>query len=124
MTEVIGGLLVPVDATARWAGLPRPDRETLNALYGLIGCSSVSVVAVCREVHMWVDEDGPCTRREVNPLASYIAAQLGEAYTIIGPAVLTGGADSHGQTMSLSDEARGRIMAYIAEWYVARMVQP
>lgn len=79
----------------------------LTALYRLIGCRTVDVVALTDGVDMWLDEEGMLAADpDVNLPATGVAASFGLTHQpYFGTAVFTGGPDEEGNVTSLSATA-------------------
>lgn len=78
-----------------------PAGRVLEGLYRVIGCRCVDVVRLGEGLDMWVDDEGM-----INGTASGPATRLARSYGHIwqpyfGVAVVTGGADPEGNTLSL-----------------------
>lgn len=92
--------------------------NVLQALYELIGCSSVDVVRLTPEIDMWVDDEGLLRTHtpRINQLASYIATRFGFAFQLYaGTAVFSGGVDKGGYTRSVGQEARKALLDLVDE---------
>jgi hypothetical protein len=92
--------------------------NVLQALYELIGCSSVDVLRLTPEIDMWVDDEGLLQAHppRINQLASYIATRLGFPFQLYaGTAVFSGGVDEAGYTWSLSKAARQTLIDLVDE---------
>lgn len=76
--------------------------RVLEDLYGLIGCRSVDVVRLGESLDMWVDDEGMLVGAASRP-ATRLAREYGFVWQpYYGVAVLTGGADRDGNTLSLA----------------------
>jgi hypothetical protein len=92
--------------------------NVLQALYELIGCSSVDVVRLTPEIDMWVDDEGLVKAHppRINQVASYIATRFGFPFQLYaGTAVFSGGADKAGYTLPLSAAARQALTDLVDE---------
>lgn len=90
---------------------PDDPGGVLRSMYDLLQCTTVDAVRLADDLTMWVDDEGLYTG-QVNPLASYIANQLGfrnvsvfggpESY--YGAVLFLGGADPAGNTTGLTEQ--------------------
>jgi hypothetical protein len=77
-------------------------RKLQNAVGGLI-----QPVDFGNEVTMWVNEEGLLIESmELNWIATNLAREIGYETPMMGDVVFTGGSDSEGDTMALSEQAR------------------
>lgn len=112
-------LLVRVDGATEEVDLPG-DKRNLDVMYEAMKCSRVDVVRIVEAapgrpgLDMWIDDDGLFTKSP-NIVASAIVAMItgraSEYY--FGDVLFTGGADSEGDTLSLT-RMQGEILAEVA----------
>ena len=94
-------------------------REPLIGLYKAIDCTTVDVVRLAPDLHMWVDDEGMLKEADVNLVATVIADALGRGgQPYYGGVVFTGGADEEGETQPISAERA----AMLAKW-AARILE-
>ncbi|WP_260608971.1 DUF3846 domain-containing protein [Streptomyces sp. WAC 01325] len=77
------------------------DAERRAVMRATLRCDLFDVVALTRQWDMWIDDEG-LYNHPVNPAATALARRFGfthQAY--YGPALLTGGPDSEGNTLPL-----------------------
>lgn len=92
---------------ARW--VPEASGGVLDQLQAAVG-GCVDVVALHPDLDMWVHDEGlyACA---LNPVASLLAAALGHArQPYCGTVVFTGGADTAGRTLGLTQRAAGELV--------------
>ena len=94
--------------------------NALKGLYLAIECSTVDVVQLTPDLHMWVDDEGMLKEEpEVNLVATVIADSLGRGtQPYYGTVVFTGGADEEGETQPISAD----LAAMLAKW-AARIIE-
>jgi hypothetical protein len=79
-----------------------------NTVQGMIECVSLS-----ENEDMWCNENGISERRPLNMVASAIYSETFNAGNpILGNVIITGGVDSKGETLGLSDKLVEKWMAY------------
>ena len=95
-------------------------REPLIGMYKAIDCTTVDVVRLAPDLHMWVDDEGMLKDGvEVNLVATVIADVFGRGgQPYYGGVVFTGGADEEGETQPISAERA----AMLAKW-AARILE-
>jgi hypothetical protein len=102
MTKSIRVMTLPVEGAAEFTELPA---ETLSAdLNRLVG-GYFQCIPLVDGIHLWVNEDGKGIGLAPNANAQALwdaVYGFGTDY-VVGEAVLTGGADRHGNTLGLSD---------------------
>lgn len=85
------------------------DDDLLDLFYATIGCRYVETGPAIGDaegtrLYFWLDEEGKLERRPINPRATALAHALGwSADLLVGPVVLTGGADPEGNTLGLTN---------------------
>lgn len=82
--------------------LPNTQLEQVQKAVGGL----VQAIGFDDDLTMWLNEEGKMLKLPHNPMAQYLwDNQFGEGTDyIVGDMVLTGGADSEGETISLSDK--------------------
>ncbi|THA53268.1 DUF3846 domain-containing protein [Streptomyces sp. A1136] len=116
MTIATFALLVTPEAEVIPVDLPADTGERLTAMYSLIHCDNVDVVALTDQLDMWLDDEGLYTQR-VNPLATLFAGRFGRTYqSYHGPVLLTGGANSEGDTLPLTKDQVLALLASLADF--------
>lgn len=78
-----------------------PSRGILDALHDAIDCDTVDAVPLSPTIAMWLDDTGALTK-PINETATVLARAYGRTQLYFGNAVLTGGIDAEGNTLSLS----------------------
>jgi hypothetical protein len=84
----------------------------------------VQAVEVATDLTMWCNEEGKMFGLAHNPYAQFMWDKAYGAHTdyIVGDIVLTGGADSEGDTLGLTDEQVGIVYAIVKK--VQEFTQP
>lgn len=89
--------------------------DHLKIMYEAIGCSSVDVVALTTGIDMWLDDEG-MVAREINLPATLLARRFGWVnQPYFGPVLLTGGADTAGDTLPLSRAKAVALLTALAD---------
>ncbi|MFD3814339.1 DUF3846 domain-containing protein [Streptomyces rubiginosohelvolus] len=97
-------LRIQADGRFELIDWPQPG-GTLNTLLAAIGCRTVDAVTVSTDLTMWVDDEGIVTGLPVNGGATALyAAHKPPHQTYHGTVVITGGADSNGDTLPLTTD--------------------
>ncbi|MFJ2060396.1 DUF3846 domain-containing protein [Streptomyces sp. NPDC087908] len=115
MTLAPTALLITPEAEVIPVDLPGDSGARLTAMYSLMRCDQVDVVALTDQVDMWLDDNGFYTQ-PVNPVATLLARRFGRTYQDYhGPVLLTGGADDEGETLPLNRDKMLAILAALAD---------
>lgn len=95
---------LPTDPTADIEVLSVPSDDLADRLHTL--CAGYfETVRLQGDVHVWLNEDGKGLGLPFNARAQTVwEHSYGRTDMLVGPAVLTGGADAAGDTLGLSDE--------------------
>jgi hypothetical protein len=102
--------LVRVDGSTEMVDLPGDSSGNLTAMYKAMGCDCVDVIRLvqtapgCPGLDMWIDDNGMFTK-EPNVIATILAAAIDGgviSQPVFGDVLLTGGADSEGDTLPLT----------------------
>lgn len=82
----------------------KPGQDRLNFLQTLVE-GLIECVALDQTTELWVNEEGLFRGDfQVNATATDLARfKTGLGYTLVGPAVITGGVDREGNTLSVTD---------------------
>ncbi|MYS39657.1 uncharacterized protein DUF3846 [Streptomyces sp. KhCrAH-43] len=102
-TETRHALLVRPDGF--FQVLDWPGESSLQTLYRAIDCRAVDVADITPTLSMWVDDEGAINGCRVNVPATHLFQAHGtprQAY--FGNAVFTGGTDSRGDTLGLTQD--------------------
>ncbi|MFD0269554.1 DUF3846 domain-containing protein [Streptomyces sp. NPDC127106] len=111
MTIAPTALLITPEAEVIPVDLPSDSGDRLTAMYSLMRCDQVDVVALTDQLDMWLDDNGLYTQ-PVNPMATLLARRFGRTYqNYHGHVLLTGGADDEGETLPLD---RDKVLAVLA----------
>ncbi|MCZ4098090.1 DUF3846 domain-containing protein [Streptomyces sp. H39-C1] len=103
MNRTPGALLITPEADIIPIDLPGSD-DRLVVMRAVIRCERVDVVALTNRLDMWLDDEG-VYNHPVNKVATLLAMRFGFAWQEYhGPVLLTGGADSEGETVPLSKD--------------------
>ncbi|GAP61340.1 hypothetical protein AHiyo1_50330 [Arthrobacter sp. Hiyo1] len=99
----IRALLIPVDTEQPLRIVEIPESESLAQLQALVE-GYVECIDLQHGVTSWLNEEGKLTGLQYNPRSQRLYLEAyGPADILVGPAVLTGGADDQGSTLGLSD---------------------
>ncbi|MFI0743431.1 DUF3846 domain-containing protein [Streptomyces sp. NPDC021100] len=110
MTHTPDALLVTPQADFVPINLPGDTESRLVVLRSVLRCDYVDVVALTSQLDMWLDDEG-LYNHPVNRIATALAARFGFVYQDYhGPVLLTGGADSEGDTLPLT---RDKLLALL-----------
>lgn len=95
-------LLIPVDGATQLTELPQDDIRVLSALVG----GTFQCVPIAAGISLWLNEEGKGLGLPWNQHAQILWDRTFGAGTdyIVGPAVLTSGADDEGDTLGITDE--------------------
>ncbi len=102
--------IIRQDGTTEPVELP-DNGPGLSAMYAAIGCSLVDVVRVLEAkpgrpgIDMWIADDESVSQAEPNKVASLLCGDIAEremATWLLGHVLVTGGADSEGDTLPLT----------------------
>lgn len=92
-------LVIPVEGPM--SEIEWPEGSQLDTLYRAIGCTTVTTVPAHDTITVWADDEGLLVAAPVlNPRASALCEQ-----PIVGTVVVSGPADSEGNTLPLSGRA-------------------
>lgn len=101
MTSTPGALLITPEGGIADISLPADPTERQAVMRAVIRCQRYDVVALTDRIDMWIDDEGLYTQ-PVNPLATLLARRFGFTWQPYhGPVLLTGGADTIGDTIPL-----------------------
>ncbi|TDU67823.1 DUF3846 domain-containing protein [Streptomyces sp. KS 21] len=115
MTFTPSALLITPDAEVIPVDLPADSGDRLTAMYSLMRCDQVDVVALTDQLDMWLDDNGLYTQ-PVNPIATLLARRFGRTYQDYhGPVLLTGGADEEGETLPLNKDKVLALLTSLAD---------
>jgi len=90
--------------------------HTLDELYRLIQCRWVDVVALDKNVDMWIDDEGMYANDEPNWATTTIAHAFGfVAQPYFGTAVFTGGVDEDGNSTPLDPQSLQKLTKALAD---------
>ncbi|MFE5342604.1 DUF3846 domain-containing protein [Isoptericola sp. NPDC056578] len=104
VTIDVDGELHVADWPAGEEGVYRHLRETIGG--------NLEVVRLADGLDMWVHDEG-LSSHQINPVASYLAAQFGyDHQPYFGPAAFTGGADEDGATRPLGHLMQAAVTAH------------
>ncbi len=97
--------------------------DSLNKLQTAVG-GWVQAIDLASDLSMWCNEEGKLTGLPHNPYAQYMWDKVFGAHTdyLVGDIVLTGGTDSEGETIGLTQEQVDIIKAVTAK--VQKFVEP
>jgi hypothetical protein len=94
---------IPVDPSDSLRLVEVPEDQTAEQIHQLVD-GWFQCVELDDDVHIWLNEDGKLRRMPWNQRAQILWDQrYGTTDILVGPAVLTGGADARGETLGLSD---------------------
>ena len=106
-------LVIGTDDTIEVIDLDGPD-GTLKILQNAVD-GWVQVVDLNPKLSIWVNEEGKMHGLPVNKLATVMFQKVfGQVDIMVGNAVLTGGTDSEGETLGLTDEQVERFQIIFA----------
>ncbi|MFF2053778.1 DUF3846 domain-containing protein [Leifsonia sp. NPDC058194] len=96
---------IPVDSSTTVRLVETTQDEIADRLHDLVE-GSFECVELNDDVHVWLNEEGKLRGMPWNPRAQRLWDQRYGSFTdvLVGPAVLTGGVDRHGDTLGLSPE--------------------
>lgn len=115
MTATPHALLLTTDAEVVEINLGADGRARLAAMYALLRCTSVDVVALTSQWDMWIDDEG-LYNHPVNPAASALARRFGFVHQPYhGPVLITGGADDEGDTLPLTRDSLRGLLATLGD---------
>lgn len=123
MSDYQGVLFTPGGAVSV---VQRPTHQnTLQWLYGTIGCHTVDVVELGDGLSLWLDDEGLLTQApRLNLPATALAASFGELRQgLYGPAVLLGGTNEDGDTLGLSEEMANGIVNRYGDPYASQFCE-
>jgi hypothetical protein len=112
--------LIKTDGTTEPVELPGDDN--LSAMYAAIGCRMVDVVRVLDArpgrpgIDMWIADDESVCKAEPNRVASFLCGSIADEHMatwLLGNVLVTGGADSEGDTLPLT-VAQDRAIEHLA----------
>lgn len=97
--------------------------DSLTTLQTAVG-GWVQAIDLASDLSMWCNEEGKLTGLPHNPYAQFMWDKVFGAHTdyIVGDVVLTGGTDSEGETIGLTQEQVDIIKAVTAK--VQKFVEP
>jgi hypothetical protein len=97
--------------------LPADTRSRLTVMYSILRCSAVDCVRPTSAIDMWIDDEGLYNHEdEPNIYATAFLAQFGQvAQMIMGPVLLTGGADEEGDTLPLTRDQLLAVFTKLAD---------
>lgn len=102
-TETRYALLVRPDGF--FQVLDWPGSSSLRTLYRAIDCRAVDVADITPKLSMWVDDEGIINGSGVNvPATSLFQRHRTPPQPYFGNAVFTGGTDSRGDTLGLTQD--------------------
>ncbi|MFD9047754.1 DUF3846 domain-containing protein [Streptomyces zaomyceticus] len=111
----MSALLITPKGEITLVELPADTGERLTAMYSLMRCDSVDVVALTNRLDMWLDDEG-LFRQPVNRLATLVARRFGWTYqSYHGAVLLTGGANEEGETLPLSEDKTRALLASLTD---------
>jgi hypothetical protein len=97
--------------------------DSLNKLQTAVG-GWVQAIDLASDLSMWCNEEGKLTGLPHNPYAQYMWDKVFGAHTdyLVGDIVLTGGTDSEGETIGLTQEQVDIMKLTVAK--VQKFVEP
>ncbi|MBM4617958.1 hypothetical protein GS534_24250 [Rhodococcus hoagii] len=116
-------MLLRTDGTTERIDLGKTDRQALDSLYSAIGCTTVDMIKLAPNLHLWVDDEalvgsdlltpagliegeekvGPVPNRYAGAIVTAVVQSiLGQE--LYGNVVFTAGADEEGNTMGLRSD--------------------
>jgi len=97
--------------------------DSLNKLQTAVG-GWVQAIDLSSDLSMWCNEEGKLTGLPHNPYAQYMWDKVFGAHTdyLVGDIVLTGGTDSEGETIGLTQEQVDIMKLTVAK--VQKFVEP
>ena len=97
--------------------------DSLNKLQTAVG-GWVQAIDLASDLSMWCNEEGKLTGLPHNPYAHYMWDKVFGAHTdyLVGDIVLTGGTDSEGETIGLTQEQVDIMKLTVAK--VQKFVEP
>ena len=97
--------------------------DSLNKLQTAVG-GWVQAIDLASDLSMWCNEEGKLTGLPHNPYAQYMWDKVFGAHTdyLVGDIVLTGGTDSEGETIGLTQEQVDMMKLTVAK--VQKFVEP
>lgn len=100
-------LVIPVTGHMSEIEWPAQSPDQLRALYRAIGCRTVTVIPGTHDtITVWADDDGLLIQApELNARASVLCRG-----PVVGTVVVSGGSDSDGDTLPLSDPAHMAVL--------------
>lgn len=113
-------LVIPADpaAPAHTVTWTRDD-DVLDLLCTHIGCSFVDLVTLAVDgapddtISLWCDDDGIPNKLRPNPRLTHLARGLGQPLHLFGTVVITGNADTDGNTLGLDPELLDQLHAAV-----------
>jgi Domain of unknown function (DUF3846) len=97
-------ILITPEADIVPIALPTDPGERQAVMRAVIRCDRYNVVALTTRLDMWIDDEG-IYNHPVNKLATALAVRHGFVWQPYhGPVLLTGGADSDGETVPLTTD--------------------
>lgn len=90
----------------------------LQGYYEAIGCKTMDLVRLDCDLDLWCDDEGLLNGSEENILATalrQIFHRVSYELPLTGNVVLTGGCDSEGETMPLTQQTRDRAVAVLEQ---------
>lgn len=91
------------------------EAGTLPLLQRAVG-GLVDVVALCRDLDMWINDEGLCHGMDLNHEATGIARLCGRVtQPYFGPVVFTGGPDEEGNTTPLQPDQAAALLELITQ---------
>lgn len=115
MTDELRLLVIPPDGSMSVV-TPKPNEDSLRMLYRAIGCTSVELIRLPRDIDMWVDEEGTFVEAPVSNL--YAAAIIGLLDPELAGLVIPVGTvvlakSSRASTVSLDAETASFVIALV-----------
>lgn len=108
-------VLIDTDGGISWTDIGQPEAH-LQLLQTLVG-GWVQAVDLTPDLTLWVNEEGKLNGLPVNEAATRVwKAVYGPTDVIVGPAVLTGGADEDGELVGLTRAGLGRLDGIIPQF--------
>ncbi|MFI6658051.1 DUF3846 domain-containing protein [Streptomyces sp. NPDC050523] len=114
MAHTPDALLITPEADIVPIDLPEGDNR-LIVMRAVLRCDRVDVVALTDQLDMWLDDEG-LYNHPVNKLATLLAIRFGFTHQQYhGPVLLTGGADTDGDTVPLTKDKAVALLTSIAD---------
>lgn len=105
-------LVIQTDGTVTAINLP--DTNRLTAMYTVLRCQLVDVVALTDKLDMWLDDEG-VYNHPVNPYATMLARRFGFVFQDYHGPVLLCGVTRDGDSINLTADQTKASLAQVAD---------